>query len=51
MLTRPEHGFGLQDPMPYGRIDEWVFSHDGRYVTGIWDSDEASMEDEHYGGQ
>ena len=27
MLKRPDHafGFGLKDPMPYGRIDEWVF--------------------------
>jgi hypothetical protein len=33
VLTRPDHGFGLKDPMPYGRIDEWVFSYDGRYVT------------------
>jgi hypothetical protein len=24
----------LKDPMPYGWIDEWVFSYDGRYVTG-----------------
>jgi len=32
--TRPDHGFGLKDPMPYGRIDELVFSYDGHYVTG-----------------
>ena len=32
--TRPDHGFEHKDPMPYGRIDEWVFSYDGRYVTG-----------------
>jgi len=51
VLTRPDHGFGLKDPMPYGRIDEWVFSYDGRYVTGLWDCDEESMEDGHYGGQ
>ena len=27
----PEHGFGfgLEDPMPYGRIHELVFSYDG----------------------
>ena len=34
MLTRPDHGFGLKDPMPYGRIDEWVISYDAQYVTG-----------------
>ena len=48
---RPDHGFGLNDPMPYGRIDEWVFSYDGRYVTGLWDCDEESKEDGDYGGQ
>jgi len=32
--------------MPYGRIDEWVFSYDG-----LRDYDEESMEDGHYGGQ
>jgi len=45
VLTRPDHGFGLKDPMPYGRIDEWVFSYDR-----LWDYDEESMEDGHYGG-
>jgi len=25
MLTRLDHGSGVKDPMPYGRIDEWVF--------------------------
>ena len=36
VLKRPDHafGFGLNDPMPYGRINELVFSYDGRYVTG-----------------
>jgi len=36
VLKRPDHafGFGLKDPMPYGRIDEWLLSYDGRYVTG-----------------
>jgi hypothetical protein len=24
VLTRPDHGFEPKDPMPYGRIDEWV---------------------------
>jgi len=24
----------LKDPMPYGRIDECLFSYNGRYVTG-----------------
>jgi len=24
VLTKPDRGFGLKDPMPYGRIDEWV---------------------------
>jgi hypothetical protein len=43
---RPDHGFGLKDPMPYGQIDEWVFSY-----YGLWGSDEESMEDGHYGGQ
>jgi len=35
VLKRPDHafGFGLNDPMPFGRIDESVFSEDGRYVT------------------
>jgi len=53
VLKRPDHafGFGLKDPMPYGRIDESVFSYDGRYVNGLWDCDEESMEDGHYGGQ
>ena len=48
----PDHGFGfgLRDPMPYGMIDEWVFSYDGRYVTGLWDCDEESMEGGRYGG-
>ena len=41
MLTKLDHGFGLKDPMPYGRIDKWVFSYDGRYVTGLWDCDES----------
>jgi len=41
--------FGLKDPTPYGRIDEWIFSYDG-YVTGLWDCDEELMEDGHYGG-
>jgi hypothetical protein len=49
MLKRPDHGFGLNVPMPYGRIDEWVFSYDGRYVTGLWDYDEESMEGGYYG--
>ena len=43
MLTRPDHGFGLKDPMPYGRINEWVFSHDRRYVTELRDSIEEQM--------
>jgi len=51
VLTRLDDGFGLKDPMRYGRIDEWVFSSDGQYVTGLWDCDEDSMEDGHYGGQ
>jgi hypothetical protein len=50
---QPDHGFGfgLTDPMPYGRMDEWVFSYDGRYVTGLWDSHGQSMEARHNGGQ
>jgi hypothetical protein len=53
VLTKPDHGFGfgLQDPLPYGRIKEWVFSYDRRYVTGLSDCDEESMEDGDYGGQ
>ena len=54
MLTRPDHGFGfgLKDPMPYGRIDEWVFlMMDNMSPDGLWDCDEESMEDGHYGGQ
>ena len=51
MLTRPDDGIGLNDPMPYRRIYEWVVSYDGPYVTGLWDCDEESMDDEHYGGQ
>jgi len=51
VLTRPDRGFRLKDPMPYGRIDEWEVSYDARYVTGLWDCDEESMEDGHYGGQ
>jgi len=27
-------GFGLEDPLPYGQINEWVLSDNGRYVTG-----------------
>ena len=52
MLKRPDHafGFGLKDHMPYGLIDERVCFYDGRYVTGLWDYDEESMEDGHYGG-
>ena len=36
VLKRPDHafGFGLKDLMPYGRIDESVFSYDVQYVTG-----------------
>lgn len=34
MLTRLDLGFGLEDPMPYGWINEWVISYDGPYVTG-----------------
>jgi hypothetical protein len=36
VLTRPDHRFGfvLNDPMPYGQINEWAFSNDGQYVTG-----------------
>jgi len=35
VLKRPDDGFGfgVKDPMPYGRIDEWVFSNNGWYVT------------------
>ena len=40
VVRKPDHGFGLKDPMPYGQINEWVFSYDGRYVTrwimGLW---------------
>jgi hypothetical protein len=43
VLRRPNLGFGLEDPMPYGRIDEWVFCYNGRYVTGLWDCDEELM--------
>ena len=51
MLKRPDlaFGFGLKDPMPYGLIDEWLFSYGG-HVTGFWDCDEEPMEDGHYGG-
>jgi hypothetical protein len=45
-----DHGFGLKDPMPHGCINEWVFSYDGRYVTGLCASDAESMEDGYYGG-
>ena len=43
MLTRPGHRFGLKDPMPYGRIDEWVFSYDRRYVTELRECNEEPM--------
>jgi hypothetical protein len=46
----PDHGFGLNNPMPHGWNNECVFSYDGRYVTGLWDSDAESMEDGYYGG-
>ena len=29
-----DHGFRLEDPLPYGQIDEWAFSYDRWYVTG-----------------
>jgi hypothetical protein len=48
---QPDHGFGLKDPMPYGQIDEWVFSYDARNVTKLWDCDEQSMEERQYEGQ
>jgi hypothetical protein len=52
VLTRPDHGFGLKDPMPYGRIDEWVILMMNEMPPdGLWDCDEQSMEDRHYGGQ
>jgi len=34
VLRRPDHRFGHKDLMPYGWIDEWVFSYGGRYVSG-----------------
>jgi len=36
LLTRPDNAFWfeLNDPMTYARINEWVFSYDGRYNTG-----------------
>jgi hypothetical protein len=46
----PDHGFGfgLNDPMPYGRIDEWVFlMMDDMPPDGLWVCDEESMEDGH----
>jgi hypothetical protein len=49
-LKRPDQGFGRRDLIPYGRIDEWLFPYDGQYVTELWDCDEESMEDGHYGG-
>jgi hypothetical protein len=49
---RPDHGFGLKDQMPYGWIDEWVFlMMDEMPPDELWDCDEESMEDGHYGGQ
>jgi len=54
VLTKPDHGFGLKDPMPYGRIDEWVFSYDddmspdyGTAVKSQWKTDimEVSKDD------
>jgi hypothetical protein len=51
MLTWPDHGFELNDPLPSERINEWVFSYNGPYLTGLWDRDEESMEDRHYGCQ
>jgi len=34
VLQRLDLGFGLEDPLPYGQIDEWAFSYDRWYVTG-----------------
>jgi hypothetical protein len=34
MLTRPDHGIGLEHPMPYGQIDVWVVGYDRYPVTG-----------------
>ena len=50
MLMMPDPGFGPNDPRPYGRIEEWVFSFDGRYVTGLRDYDKKTIEDGHYRG-
>jgi hypothetical protein len=43
VLTKPDHGFGLKDPMPYGQIDELVFSYDGRHVTKLRECNEEPM--------
>ena len=54
MLTKPDHAFGPKDPMPYGRIDECVFSYDddmspdyGTVVKSQWKMDimEVSKDD------
>ena len=41
MLKRPDHGFGLKDPMPYGRIDEGVFFYldYGTTMKSQWKTD------------
>jgi len=43
VLTKPDHGFGLKDPLPYGRIDELVFSYDARHVTELRECNEEPM--------
>jgi hypothetical protein len=45
MLTKPDGGFELKDRMPYGRIDELVFSYDGQHVTELRECNEEPMTD------
>jgi len=33
MLKRPDHGFRINDRVPYGWVNECVFSWDGHIVT------------------
>jgi hypothetical protein len=45
VLTKPDHEFGLKDPMPYGRNNELVFSYNGRHLTELREFNEEPMTD------
>jgi len=51
MLTKLEYGFEFEDPLPYGWINENVFSYDAWYLCGLLGCNEESMDDGHYDGQ